>query len=319
MYSASPHKFSTGLMLARTRAAGSISGGSITPESVRDDCLAEARALAEAGYIGAELPSPFVEGLRGQSGADADYWRELRQGLTNAGLTYLTVHGPNLPSLDTSLEEAKDRAVWHAQVARQLGAASIVMHPSAHSHPHVCSVVPQLLERDTAVASAVAEVLADSPTRLALENLPTYGIAYLIRLMEQVTDPQVGVCFDTGHWNVRPERALGDVLAALGPRLVHLHLSDNGGLCDEHRAPGVGTFDWSALLEHLPASVSDQPWLIELDPPDPATANDYDAALIELDRVRRQAIQTSRRTLRQAAEALANDAAPTPITPGAPR
>ena len=39
---------------------------------------------------------------------------------------------------------------WHAEVARELGATAIVMHPTAHTHPHVCSVVPQLLERDAA-------------------------------------------------------------------------------------------------------------------------------------------------------------------------
>lgn len=319
-----PHEFATGLTLARIRAACSIAPASLTPETVtpelvRDDFAAEARQLAEAGYAGAELPSPFVECLRDRSDVGEDFCRDLRGVFTDAGLSYLTVHGPNLPTLDTPLAVATDRAVWHARVARQLGAASIVMHPTAHSHPHVCTVVPNLLERDTAIAHAVADELGDGPTRLALENLPTYGIAYLIRLMESITDPRVGVCFDTGHWNVRPEQDLPTVLATLGPRVVHLHLSDNHGLCDEHQPPGAGTFDWSALLNHLPESVRDQPWLIELDAIDPTTADDFDAAWAELGDVRRRAIQTGRRTLEQAAASLPADVTTASTIPGGVR
>lgn len=307
----SPPQLSTGLMLARTRAARSV-----TMDTVRDDCRAEALALVEAGFVGAELPSPFVESLRGPSGADDGLWHELRDLFLEAGLSNLTVHGPNLPTLETSLVEATDRAVWHARVARELGAASIVVHPTAHSHPHVCSVLPHLLERDASIARAVGAVLAGSSTKLALENLPTYGIAYLIRLMDQVADPQVGVCFDTGHWNVRPERNIAEVLAVLGPRIVHLHLSDNDGLCDQHLPPGAGNFDWVAFLNHLPEAVCDQPWLIELDPPDPAVATDFDAALNQLAGVRRDALQTASDTLSRAAEAVAADVTIQPCSTG---
>jgi len=290
-------KLATGMILADTRRCEDPS-----PQRVLVDLRDEAQRLVEAGFEGVELPSPFLSPLRKK--IDAGFWQDVIQTLNGVGVELVSVHGPNLPSLEVPLVQAVDEAVWHAVAARELGAPAVVIHPTPHSHPHVCSVLPKLLERDKAVAQAVHQVLQGSKTQLAIENLPTYGIAYLEALMDQIPEDSVGVCFDTGHWNVRPERSLISILERLGPRLVHLHLTDNNGLCDQHLAPGGGTFPWCEFLGLLSSAMKNRTWLIELSGPDPATADHYEQAVIEASQVMREAALLARSTLNEAFSAL---------------
>ena len=284
--------FSTNLLLARTRRSGAAD-----PGVVLDDVRQEAAALAAAGYAGAELPSPFLESWRREGSPGESFLIQLRQTFRDQGIADLTLHGPTFPDLETPLPDAVEQLEWHARLAADLGARCMVVHPTPHSHPHVASVSPRLLERDIEVIQAVADTLGDSGCRLAVENLPTYGIAYLDRLMGEAAGPAVGVCFDTGHWNVRPEWSLERVLERFGRDLVQLHLSDNDGVADQHLAPGRGDFTWTRWADSLPPGRVDWPWLLELDPVDPAGAEDFDAAWRQADRTRREAIADARRVL----------------------
>ncbi len=276
-----PIQLAVGLKLTRVWRSDSLSR-----QAFAEECLAEAAAARADGFSGVEIPSPFAERLRGV--ADTAYWSDLGRRLRDLGVEPSSVHGPNLPPLEVDQQKAIDLVRWHAELTQAIGARAIVVHPTSHSHPHVCDVVPRLLERDRAVCLAAADELRGSGARLAVENLPTYGIAYLERLIAGIDHEHVGVCFDTGHWNVRPERWLAEVLASLGPRIVHLHLSDNHGLCDEHNPPGVGTFPWQAFFDALPAGAISPHLLVELSLPEP----DDEAA-----KSRRRAASLTRRVL----------------------
>jgi sugar phosphate isomerase/epimerase len=62
-------------------------------------------------------------------------------------------------------------------------------------------------------------------------------------------DGRVGVCLDTGH------TALGQhwhrFVEVSGPRLMHVHASDNRGQFDDHLPPGEGHIDWNDIRESL--------------------------------------------------------------------
>lgn len=237
--------------------------------------LDNATAACEAGFAGLELPLPHAEHLFNELGNS--FWAEAREAMTEAGAPVLSIHGPNLPPLDhpdgVNVDKVVRRFVEYARLTNLLGADALVVHPTADSHPHVCDRIPPLLERDTRVCLAVAEAL-EGTAQLAVENLPTYGLAYLEKLMTDVQHARVGVCFDTGHWHVRPEGTIEQAVSRFAPRLAHLHLSDNHGLCDEHLPPGDGTFPWSRWFAALPGEWHARAMLVELGVPIAAQSPD---------------------------------------------
>lgn len=237
----------------------------LTAENLLHVMVENAVAACEAGFVGVEVPLPHAEHLF-DSLSDA-FWVEARSAMAEAGAPVTSVHGPNLPPLEG--HDTTDVARWlerYARLTNLLGADALVVHPTADSHPHVCDRVPRLLERDRTVCRAAADQL-DEGSFLAVENLPTYGLAYLERLMDELPHPRVGVCFDTGHWHVRPEGHIREAVARFAGRRAHLHFSDNHGLCDEHLPPGDGTFPWSDFMSALPDAWRTRPALIELSVP----------------------------------------------------
>lgn len=54
---------------------------------------------------------------------------------------------------------------------------------------------------------------------------------------------------DTGHSNIAGD--LEEIAAAVGDRLVSLHLNDNRGHEDSHSPPGEGTSDWPRIVAML--------------------------------------------------------------------
>ena len=63
-----------------------------------------------------------------------------------------------------------------------------------------------------------------------------------------------GVCVDTGHSNKaarynQPDPAT--VIRLLGKNVICLHLNDNDGLKDQHKAPTMGTIKWTNVLNAL--------------------------------------------------------------------
>ncbi len=255
--------------------------------------LTEAELLAEDGYAGAELPMPHVEGLRDD--LDESFWREVGESMRAMGVEPVSVHGPNLPPLDADVKLTSEKLRWYARSSVALGVRALVVHPTTHTHPHVCTIVPKLLERDIELSYVVSdELLAHDHTggvQLALENLPTYGMRYLEELMTRIDRTNVGVCLDTGHWMVRPEGTVESFVARFVDRIAHLHLTDNHGLCDEHLAPGMGTFPWAKFFNALPDTAKRGPLLLELN--NPALFQDV-RALEQGRKIRTDALKISR-------------------------
>jgi sugar phosphate isomerase/epimerase len=73
----------------------------------------------------------------------------------------------------------------------------------------------------------------------------------LLRLFKDLNADKVGFCFDTGHMNVFSDTNMEDWLNATGPFLKQLHLHDNDGTWDHHRAIGTGTIDFEILFRYL--------------------------------------------------------------------
>jgi len=95
----------------------------------------------------------------------------------------------------------------------------------------------------------------------------------LVRLVERIGEPNVGVCLDANHASgsgVNPGRFIREA----GSRLVDTHLNDTFGYfqgrsiaeCDMHLPPGVGAINWCEVLDALHAIEYPNPVVFEVDP-----------------------------------------------------
>jgi sugar phosphate isomerase/epimerase len=141
------------------------------------------------------------------------------------------------------------------EVAAELGARKAVVHPAP-----ILGLGSRRLDLVRAYAHQSLATLVEKAQALGmllcLENMfPRYGWFYepdeFRTLLEQM--PTLGLTLDCGHAHIAdPEgkRAL-EFIRRLGPRIAHVHLSDNRGRRDEHLAIGAGSIAWEPLVSEL--------------------------------------------------------------------
>ena len=72
----------------------------------------------------------------------------------------------------------------------------------------------------------------------------------LLRLMDHVNAPNFGAVLDTAHQHAQKE-ILPLSVEKLGSRIMYLHVADNDGKINEHKALGEGTVDWQGIFTAL--------------------------------------------------------------------
>jgi len=72
----------------------------------------------------------------------------------------------------------------------------------------------------------------------------------LLRLMDYVDEDNFGAVLDTAHQHAQKE-ILPLSVEKLGARIDYLHVADNDGKINEHKALGEGTVDWEGVFTAL--------------------------------------------------------------------
>jgi sugar phosphate isomerase/epimerase len=80
--------------------------------------------------------------------------------------------------------------------------------------------------------------------RIAIENIREIG--KIERVLEMYGADFLGLCYDSGHGNLRSYDGL-TWLERVKDRLISVHLHDNDGSADQHRPIFSGTVDWPRL------------------------------------------------------------------------
>jgi sugar phosphate isomerase/epimerase len=110
-------------------------------------------------------------------------------------------------------------------------------------------------------------ICEDAGVRYALEPHPyrlMRNAASMLRLIDQVGSPALGMNFDPSH--LFPMGELSEmVIYEVGDRVLHTHLSDNDGTSNAHWRPGKGKIDWRRVLQALEAVGYDNVLSIELE------------------------------------------------------
>jgi sugar phosphate isomerase/epimerase len=84
-----------------------------------------------------------------------------------------------------------------------------------------------------------------------IENVFEDEPGNLRMLMEEMGSDHFGICFDTGHCNLFSTVPLDEWIGQLKPYILELHLHDNNGEADEHKAIGDGSFNFDLLFSLL--------------------------------------------------------------------
>lgn len=163
-----------------------------------------------------------------------------------------------------SIEEGAAQLLKMMQPGFKIGARFLILHLGAYPGGEKRLAV---LERVREIVRRVIPALEENCAVLCLENntaIYTPG-AIGVSVFEWDTlftgldSPHIGMCLDTGHAHVNG--CLNEITRTMGKKIRYIHLHDNNGVLDSHRAPGLGSIDWASwypMLADLPAD----PWVM---------------------------------------------------------
>lgn len=112
------------------------------------------------------------------------------------------------------------------------------------------SLIPALLETNVTVCLENIFLVRNGEFRGGHCSDP-YETAEVIDQLNRAAGKECfGLCFDTGHYNLLKEN-MSEYLRIVGKRLKTLHIHDNDGTNDLHRAPYTGNIAWKEFCEAL--------------------------------------------------------------------
>lgn len=169
-------------------------------------------------------------------------YRNGPQFVRKAGLFIENIHTPieyqNDLWLDNLAGEAlADRYLQCVADCAEFEIPAMVVHLPGDSYPHSAVGLDRI--------KRIAEKAERVGVNVAMENLRNFtNLSYVL---DQVDSLRIGFCYDCcHHYNYFPEK---DLLSIYGPRLMALHLHDNGGNRGQHQLPFDGRIDWPAVME----------------------------------------------------------------------
>lgn len=226
------------------------------------DLLDEARWVAQHGFDFLDLT---IEGPRADLGQFDP--AALRALLEQAGMGVVGHTAWFLP-FSSPVERVRRAAVEEAAAALPTFAAVGARLVNVHISRGVASFGPeQTVASNRASFAELAERAAPLGIQIMVEHPPDprLSVEDICRIMD--ADPRLGFHLDVGHAFVGGAR-LAPLLQALGPRLAHVHLSDNKGRTDDHLPLGAGRIDWPEALRLLRSAGYDGTFTLEVFTPD---------------------------------------------------
>lgn len=182
----------------------------------------------------------------------------IKTALEKRGLA-LVCHLPTFVSIadltDSIRRASLEEMLASLQTAAGLGAAKVVFHPGAIRG--MAQFVPETAGKfGLESLDAICHRAHDLGVSLYIENMfPFYGAFFEPEDYRFVFEhyPEMQMTLDTGHAHIGSPggNRLRQFVKHFGPRIQHLHISDNNGRADEHLPPGKGSVDFQWLVRNL--------------------------------------------------------------------
>lgn len=158
----------------------------------------------------------------------------------------ITIHAPFMDlspgGSDSKVRSASfERIIQLLDIAKIFNPKMIVVHPG-FDHWRNQETIKTWLRNSSLFWKEILNHAKHWDCRLAIENVFEKSPESLRTLIESISSPRFGFCFDTGHFNLFSTSRLEDWLKELGPYFFETHLHDNKGDQDSHSALGEGNF-----------------------------------------------------------------------------
>jgi len=201
---------------------------------------------------------------------------QLKRTLNDLGLHPNSVHAP-INGVDLSAQSSYVRNCSIDLIGKTLEYCRVIDCPILVIHPNHSESLPlgrETMKRNSIEAiRKIAEKAEELGVRIAIENMidkegGRFGgrVSELKEIIKSVGSPYLGICFDTGHANLLPdsETSIGGEILKAGEYLWSLHIHDNDGEKDLHKPPGMGSIDWSQVIESLRKADYDGVFMMEI-------------------------------------------------------
>ncbi len=86
-------------------------------------------------------------------------------------------------------------------------------------------------------------------TKISFENIFEKDTRVLEKLLEIADSPLAGICLDVGHHNVFSEKPVEEYFKKFQSRIYEIHIHDNNGDFDWHKAVGEGNIDFENVFK----------------------------------------------------------------------
>lgn len=214
------------------------------------DVIAQIRSIREQGFDFVDLtlePTTEPESL------DA---RAVRAALRDHALPAVGHTFWALP-IASPVERIREAALRTVEVCidffAEIGVTKVNVHPDDRAPMRG----PQwIIERNAVALAHIDRFARPRGVTVMAENIP--GLFSRATSMRELLDavPSLGFHLDIAHANLHVDQnTTPQLLDALGPKLLHVHVSDNrGGRDDLHLPLGAGTIDWRHAIGWLKAA-----------------------------------------------------------------
>jgi len=115
----------------------------------------------------------------------------------------------------------------------------------------------------------LADVASDYGIRIGIENMPPFWLSFCTdsreaqAMIQAVNRDNVGLTLDVGHANLLGAKGLEEFITTLNDKIFLIHIHDNDGKKDQHKAIGEGTVDFPKLFGLLVQNEVNVPLSIE--------------------------------------------------------
>ena len=197
-----------------------------------------------------------------------EYYKEELEIIKKNGLTISQAHAP-FPCWVREYPEFLDYAIEaykrNIEFCDYVGCPRLVIHGVSYSLADEVNTPADIYALNEKLYTSLIPTLLECKVTVCLENLfVTYnGVNYqgccsdalkaaeFIDMLNEKAGREVfGLCLDTGHANIL-HHDLRVVIQQYGKRIKCLHIHDNNGAKDQHRAPITGTIDWNHFCAAL--------------------------------------------------------------------
>ena len=183
------------------------------------------------------------------------------------GLAIGQAHAP-FPAYITGKPEVLDYMIEvykkNIQLCQRVGCKYLVIHGISLSKKDRENTPESIRALNDKLYKSLIPTLLETDVVVCLENLFTkdgeivagvcsnpYEAVEMIDEYNKVAGKECfGFCFDTGHLNLL-KQDMRSYIPVLGNRIKVLHVHDNDGISDQHKAPYTGTIVWQDFCDEL--------------------------------------------------------------------